>query len=380
MQTVHTTKDLETTDTSKLNLTQPIVASGTNDKIQVAIRVRPLIKKDFGKEEIVIVGKDQTSIQIADGVHLISSQYSRVFGNTYNTQAEIYEFARSSVAEVLNGFNCTIFAYGQTGSGKTYTMFGPQWEQSVKSTAKNIEEYLKMQKRGRAKPEYDFFSETEYLGVIPRAIEDTFNGINKLADKDPESKMTVYCSFLQIYNEKLYDLLQDSKNINPLNIREDKYSGIYVEGLTEYVVTNVRDCFALLKRGEKNRVTRHTSANINSSRSHSIFQLLVETDTVDKRGMLKRAKLNLCDLAGSEKINKDEEMNSKHLLELKTINLSLTTLGKCISSLSKKSKGGMLIMQSAQSFKKKAKAGYVPYRESKLTRLLQDSLGGNTKT
>lgn len=98
---------------------------------------------------------------------------------------------------------------------------------------------------------------------------------------------------MQIYNEKLYDLLQDNKSVSPLMIREDKYSGIFVEGLTEYVVTNTRDCFALLKRGEKNRKTRQTSYNVNSSRSHTIFQLLVETDTVDKRGMLKRAKLNL---------------------------------------------------------------------------------------
>jgi hypothetical protein len=83
-----------------------------------------------------------------------------------------------------------------------------------------------------------------------------------------------------------------------------------------------------MKRSEKNRITRQTSHNIQSSRSHSIFQLLVETDTADKRGMLKRAKLNLCDLAGSEKINKDEQMGAIHLLELKKINLSLTTLGK----------------------------------------------------
>ena len=284
------------------------------------------------------------------------------------------------MTEVLKGFNCTIFAYGQTGSGKTYTMFGPQWEESVQSTAISIEDYLKKQKKAKKKPEYDFFSETEFLGVIPRAIDDTFLEIQNRCDANIGTKYTVYCSFLQIYNEKLYDLLQDTKNEHPLVIREDKYSGIYVEGLTEYVITNAKDCYALLKRGEKNRVTRQTKININSSRSHSIFQLLVETDTVDSRGMLQKAKLNLCDLAGSEKIDKDEEMGAKHLLELKTINLSLSTLGKVISGLSKRSKSSKLVMKSAQSFKKKNINVYIPYRESRLTRLLQDSLGGNTKT
>jgi hypothetical protein len=212
-----------------------------SDKIKVAVRVRPLLKQDIGKDDIVIIGKDKETIQIADGVHLIQSQYSKVFGSTSNTQEEIYRFTKDSISQVLKGFNCTIFAYGQTGSGKTYTMFGPKWEQSVKSTAKNIEEFLIMKKKGRANPEFDFFHQTEYLGVIPRAINDTFNGISTLQTDDPDTKYTVYCSFLQIYNEKLYDLLQDSKNTNPLAIREDKFSGIYVESLTEYVVTNAKD-------------------------------------------------------------------------------------------------------------------------------------------
>ena len=116
-------------------------------------------------------------------------------------------------------------------------------------------------------------------------------------------------------------------------IREDKYSGIYVEGLTEYVVTTATDCFALLRRGERNRVKRATKMNIRSSRSHILFQFLIEMDHVDENGMLKRAKLNLGDLAGSEKINKDDEMAAKHLLELRNINLSLTTLGKVINIL-----------------------------------------------
>lgn len=120
-------------------------------------------------------------------------------------------------------------------------MFGQNWEESIKSTAKDIEQYLRQQKELTKKKNTDFFNETEYLGIIPRAIDDIFNGILNLFDKDPNTKFTVYCSFLQIYNEKLYDLLQDKKSNNPLIIREDKYSGIYVEGLTEYVVSNARD-------------------------------------------------------------------------------------------------------------------------------------------
>lgn len=106
--------------------------------------------------------------------------------------------------------------------------------------------------------------------------------------------------------------------------------GIYVEGLSEYIVQSEADCLVLLARGEKNRIKRATKMNIKSSRSHSLFQLLIETDQVDAKGMLKRSKLNLGDLAGSEKINKDEEMQAKHMLELRNINLSLTTLGKVI--------------------------------------------------
>lgn len=202
----------------------------------------------------------------------------------------------------------------------------------------------------------DFIDYSE--GIIPKSISSIFQYIVQ----NP-SLYTVYCSFIQIYNENLYDLLQDRRVENPLNIREDKIAGIFVEGLTEYVVESAQDCYLLLKRGELSRITRSTYANIASSRSHSIFQLLIETNEVDSKGMLRRAKLNLCDLAGSEKINKDENMGKQHLNELKTINLSLTTLGQVISSLAKGKK-----------------SMHVPYRNSKITRLLSDSIGGRTKT
>ena len=151
-------------------------------------------------------------------------------------------------------------------------------------------------------------------------------------------------------------------------MREDRLLGVYVEGVSEYVVTTAGDCFTLLRRGERNRITRQTRSNIKSSRSHTMFQIVLEVSSPDGSGRLTRAKLNLCDLAGSEKIHAEEQLGAEHLQELKTINLSLSTLGKVISALAKP-KGTT-----------PAAAALVPYRESKLTRLLKDSLGVHTRT
>lgn len=134
-----------------------------------------------------------------------------------------------------------------------------------------------------------------------------------------------------------------------------------MEGLTEYIVNNVTDCFMLLQRGESNRITRETKANISSSRSHSVFQILLEQEEPD--GKLTRSKLNLCDLAGSEKIYSEDRLGEKHLEEHNSINLSLSTLGKVVQALAKGKAGGL-----------------IPFRESKLTKLLKDSLGGDTNT
>ena len=160
----------------------------------------------------------------------------------------------------------------------------------------------------------------------------------------------------------MYDLLQDPERNKNLRIRENKLYGIFVEGLAEFIVENIQDCFLLLSRGETNRAVRQTRFNHQSSRSHTIFQLLIESDKANKRGVLKKAKINFCDLAGSEKYDKDNKMVSEYVKELTQINKSLSTLGKVISALGK----GI--------------NNHVPYRDSKLTRLLQDSLGVNTRT
>ncbi|CAI2378693.1 unnamed protein product [Moneuplotes crassus] len=361
-----------------------IVSQGISDKVKVCVRVRPPLRKEFACEEVVSIDDSQehaSKITIMQEMDKIESHYDQAFSKE-TSQEEIFEFTRPAISGVIDGFNATVFAYGQTGSGKTYTMFGPHWETSVKNSAISLNQYLK--RNGAIKQRYDLFDNQDKYGIIPRAIQLIFDRISEEQDRSGDmEKYTVYCSFLQIYNENLYDLLQDGKLKNSLNIREDKITGIYVEGLAEFVVNNSRDCFALMKRGEKNRITKSTKANIHSSRSHSIFQLCVETDKVDKRGMLKRAKLNLCDLAGSEKIiNKEESMTKAHFNELRTINLSLTTLGKVIAALSSKGKntGTKKVSFYNRKIKNRKYGPSIPYRESKLTRLLQDSLGGNTRT
>ena len=192
-------------------------------------------------------------------------------------------------------------------------------------------------------------------GIIP-------NSISKLFSDSRNKGFTFYCSLMQIYNEHLYDLLQDPKRDKSLRIRENKLYGIYVEGLAEFIVENSEDCYLLLSKGDKNRAVRQTKFNHHSSRSHTIFQLLVESDKANKHGAMKKAKINFCDLAGSEKYDKENVMASEHIKELTQINKSLSMLGKVIHVLGTGTKV------------------HVPYRDSKLTRLLQDSLGVSTRT
>lgn len=279
---------------------------------------------------------------------MLKSSYDVIFPSD-SSQQEIFEYVSPSVLAVSRGFNCTILAYGQTGSGKTFTMFGAQWENNNPAPQvyyeNRIPRPVKKQQR----------LAVNKGGIIPNSIFHLFqNTVGKA--------VTVYCSFLQIYNEKIFDLLQNPSRDKPLNIREEKDSGIFVENLAEYVVESVEDCIYLLRQGDKNRVVRQTKFNHHSSRSHTIFQILIEGDKANKRGALKRAKLNLCDLAGSEKFDKDGRMIKDHIQEMNNINKSLTILGKVISAL-----GGNA-------------SGHIPYRESKLTRLLQDSLAVNTRT
>lgn len=285
---------------------------------------------------------------MTDSTHMVTSSYDCIFSSD-STQHEVFEYVRNGIEGVSRGFNCTILAYGQTGSGKTYTMFGAEWESN------NPAPQVYYQNRIPRPIKKTIPLNTSKIGIIPSSILHLF----QVTKGKP---LTIYCSFLQIYNEKIFDLLQNPNRDKPLSIREERDNGIFVENLAEYVVERAEDCIFLLKQGDRNRVVRQTRFNHHSSRSHTIFQVLIEGDKANKRGALKRAKMNLCDLAGSEKFDKEGMMVKDHIQEMNSINKSLTTLGKVISALAGNG------------------SGHVPYRESKLTRLLQDSLAVNTRT
>ena len=326
-----------------------------SENVKVLVRVRPIIPHDT---EIDNAANIQTSndtnndnyIRIMDNSSLIvtSSDNKKSFQCSYDSvlgpqssQRDVYSILEGCTKSVLEGFNSTIFAYGQTGSGKTFSMYGPP-------------DYSNTGNNGNRPP--------DMVGIIPRAVRDIF----VTAQKRNTMKLSVYCSFIQIYNESLFDMLRDPSMETPLTIREDK-NEIYVQGVSEYSVKNVNDTLNLLKIAEDNRAIRETHMNQFSSRSHSIFQIFVESKKLADDGgeVSLRAKFNLIDLAGSEKWNTKHLLRDDHINEMNNINLSLHTLGRCISSLAQKAIG---------------KDMHVPYRESKLTRLLQDSLGGNAKT
>ncbi|VDN22065.1 unnamed protein product [Cylicostephanus goldi] len=258
------------------------------------------------------------------------------------TQERIYaDMVSSQVERVLAGYNCTLFAYGQTGTGKTYTMEG-----------------------GSGK--YDSYQEDPTTGIIPRAVEHIFEELAKSSTEE----YSVRISYLELYNEELYDLLAPtSDDRERLRIFDDpsKKGVVVISGAEEIPVRDRAEVYRLLRRGAEKRTTAATLMNMNSSRSHSIFtvSVVIRENTASgeelvKQGKLNLGKLNLVDLAGSEHIGRSGA-EGKRAKEAGNINQSLLTLGRVITALT-------------------SSAPHVPYRESKLTRLLQDSLGGATIT
>lgn len=302
------------------------------EAVKVMVRVRPLNNRERDLGDNVIVGADRGRKEISitdpnekDNRKLFT--YDDVFPMECSQKA-IYQASGFSIVEnVLDGYNGTIFAYGQTGCGKTFSMMG------------------------------DPRSETN-KGIIPR----TFSQIMNVVSEKKNCQFLVMVSFLEIYNENIRDLLGDPEA--RLDVKEDKDKGVFVQDLSKVPTKSVDEMLEVMFKGDKNRSVGATAMNQDSSRSHSIFTIYVEMSenlpgVVEPK--IKAGKLNLVDLAGSERQSKTQATGQR-LEEAKKINLSLSALGNVISALVA---GG-----------KK----HIPYRDSKLTRLLQDSLGGNTKT
>ena len=294
--------------------------------VNVICRFRPMndLEKTTGNEQVCIF-TSQTSLQFNSSreKNTYRFNFDRIFPPS-SSQEDIYSFGVKGIIDsVLDGYNGTVLAYGQTSSGKTYTMQGEM-------------------------------SREETQGIIPRMISHVFNFIYKNEGTD----FIIKVSMIEIYQEKIRDLF-DTSRVN-LNIREDSIKGIYVDGCSERYVGCPGDVLNLLELGSANRAQAATNMNEHSSRSHSIFILTIN-QTNKKEGFSKTGKLYLVDLAGSEKISKTGATGHT-LEEAKIINKSLTTLGRVINNLTD------------------GKSSHVPYRESKLTRVLQESLGGNSKT
>ncbi|EFH59709.1 PAKRP1L [Arabidopsis lyrata subsp. lyrata] len=314
------------------------VAAGVSDSgVKVIVRMKPPSK---GEEEEMIVKKiSNDALTINEQTFTFDS-----IADPESTQDEIFQLVGAPLVEnCLAGFNSSVFAYGQTGSGKTYTMWGP--------ANGLLEEHLSGDQRG----------------LTPRVFELLFARLSEEQAKHAERQLKYQCrcSFLEIYNEQITDLLDPSQR--NLMIREDVKSGVYVENLTEEYVKNLKDLSKLLVKGLANRRTGATSVNAESSRSHCVFTCVVEShckSVADGLSSFKTSRINLVDLAGSER-QKLTGAAGDRLKEAGNINRSLSQLGNLINILAEISQTG--------------KQRHIPYRDSRLTFLLQESLGGNAK-
>ncbi|KAF3943871.1 hypothetical protein CMV_029608 [Castanea mollissima] len=299
--------------------------------ITVCARFRPLSSKerrDHGDSVCIRCIDTETFVLKDEKEEDIMFSFDRVFCEK-SDQAEVYEFlVLPIVRDAVNGINGTIITYGQTGAGKTYSIEGP-----------GILECDEQKK-----------------GILPRVVDGIFEHIKP----DKMAKYSIKLSMVEIYMEKIRDLFDLSKD--NIQIKESKIQGILLSGATEMSIIDPAQALQSLSAGIANRAVGETQMNMASSRSHCIYIFTVQQElTGDKR--MKTGKLVLVDLAGSEKVEKTGA-EGRALEEAKMINKSLSALGNVINALTCGS----------------GRANHIPYRDSKLTRILQDALGGNSRT
>ncbi|KAK3931822.1 Kinesin-like protein KIF11-A [Frankliniella fusca] len=311
----------------------------SNQNIQVFARVRPTNALERMSRSVVEVKSDR-EISVKDSKQ--NNTFKKfTFNNVFGPNSAQIDVYRAVVAplidEVLSGYNCTVFAYGQTGTGKTFTMEG---ERSPNSNTMSWEN-------------------DPLAGIVPRTLSQLFDELRLL-----QVDFCVKVSFLELYNEELFDLLSPAEDTTKLRIFEDsnKKGAVIIHGLEEVSVQSKADVYQILEKGSLKRQTAETLMNAHSSRSHTVFTVTVHIRESANEGeeFMRTGKMNLVDLAGSENIGRSGAVD-KRAREAGNINQSLLTLGRVITALVDHSP-------------------HIPYRESKLTRILQESLGGRTKT
>lgn len=344
---------------------------------RVVVRVRPALGLDPEKEKAVrVISGTRLRVDRIDNGEL-EVKVDCALGPEVK-QADVFQVFRDMVVGTFRGMNNTILAYGQTGSGKTYTMTGGAAAIAGEVDARELSSSLKESHRG----------------IIPRALETLFRQMDSQAEVDGTIAWHMYISFMENYNERIYDLLASntptaasqvsaeswrgsqpkrdplakggSSRGNGLDVREARDGSVSVPGLTVVEVKNINQALEVLRIGTAKRTCGDNGLNPTSSRSHSIFQLVLEKRLGSRmsnheRQIMQASKLNLVDLAGSEKMRPNANVSHTVVSELTSINLSLSALGQCIAALVDR-------------------RSHMPCRDSKLTRLLQDSLRGTSQT
>mmetsp|Transcript_24792 Transcript_24792/g.53615 ORF Transcript_24792/g.53615 Transcript_24792/m.53615 type:complete len:413 (+) Transcript_24792:296-1534(+) len=307
-------------------MSKPPKAAG-KQSVQVFCRIRPTNSRELATGAHTCVKHGDESIEIkSEETGENKFNFDAIFGMDSTQEQVFLRIAGDLIIDVLGGYNATILAYGQSGTGKTHTMEG------------DLQSNLNK-------------------GIIPRAVDALFEGVT---EADENIEFTFKVSYVEIYLEKIRDLLDEHRTKVNLTVREDKIKGIYIAGVTEEYVTSSDETLAVMYMGASNRAVAATGLNSGSSRSHSVFTITVSQKDVNTSAS-KSGKLVLVDLAGSEMVRKSNA-SGQQLEEAKMINKSLSALGQVINALTDKN------------------INHVPYRDSKLTRILQDSLGGNSKT
>ncbi|XP_053941603.1 kinesin-like protein KIF1B isoform X17 [Cuculus canorus] len=320
--------------------------------VKVAVRVRPFNSRETSKESKCIIQMQGNSTSIINPKNPKEAPKSFSFDYSYwshtspedpcfASQSRVYnDIGKEMLLHAFEGYNVCIFAYGQTGAGKSYTMMGKQEESQA--------------------------------GIIPQLCEELFEKIND--NSNEEMSYSVEVSYMEIYCERVRDLL-NPKNKGNLRVREHPLLGPYVEDLSKLAVTSYTDIADLMDAGNKARTVAATNMNETSSRSHAVFTIVFtqkKHDTETDLSTEKVSKISLVDLAGSERADSTGAKGTR-LKEGANINKSLTTLGKVISALAE-------VDNCTNKTKKKKKTDFIPYRDSVLTWLLRENLGGNSRT